>query len=143
MRESPAAFPPARSCIFTVSWLNRLTTLLTANPDLGRFASLNLFALYAESQSEGFPEDSGGPELAALPLLEQRDREQLALGGTLAVAIAPTITGQLRLGYSRNNFDAMSPGIASGVLNGIPAITTDSIFQRYEAVATATWQTND
>ncbi len=117
------------------STLERYSVMVAASPALGAGASLDLFALYASSNSEGFPEDSGGPEFAVLGDLESREREQLALGGTFAAALAPDLTGQVRLGYSQSEFESDNPGIAPGVLDGVPPIVTDSRLQRYEAVA--------
>ncbi len=116
----------------------RLSVMIVASPNLGSDANLNLFALYAANDSTGFPEDSGGPELAILGDLEPREREQLAFGGTLAAAIAPQVTAQMRIGYSQSEFTSDNPGIAStgalGALDPVPPIFTDSRLLRYEAV---------
>lgn len=117
------------------STLERSSVMVAASPELGAGASLDLFALYASSDSEGFPEDSGGPKLAVLRDLEPREREQWALGGTFAAALGSDLTGQVRLGYSQSEFSSDNPGIAPGALDGVPPIVTDSRLQRYEAVA--------
>jgi outer membrane cobalamin receptor len=110
------------------------SAMLAASPNLGEAASLDLFGFYASADSTGFPEDSGGPELAIVRELEQREREQLALGATFAADIAPGAKAQLRGGWSRSEFTSQSPGIAPGVLDAVPPIASDSRFDRFEVV---------
>ncbi|MEL7198031.1 MAG: TonB-dependent receptor [Pseudomonadota bacterium] len=122
----------------------RLSVMAAASPNLGSTASLDLFALYAASDSIGFPEDSGGPELAVIRELEPREREQIALGGTFAAAISPQLTAQVRVGFSQSEFSSDNPGIAStgaaGALDPVPPIVTDSRLQRYEAVGSVEYR---
>lgn len=128
------------------STAQRYSVMIAASPQLGaelaRDVRLDLFALLSGSDSLGFPEDSGGPDLAINRTLEPRERTQIALGGTLAAALAPQLTGQMRLGYSQSDFASISPGIAPGTLDGVPPIVTDSRFQRYEAVTSLTYRAN-
>lgn len=125
----------------------QLSLIVTASPHLGEGISLDLFGLYASSDSLGFPEDSGGPELAIIRELEPREREQIALGGTLAARIAPQLTAQIRAGFSQSEFASDNPGIAStgadGALDPIPSIVTDSRLQRTEAVASLEYRTGN
>jgi outer membrane cobalamin receptor len=115
------------------------SVLLAASPVIGQAVSLDLFGLYAHSEGSGFPEDSGGPRLALIRDPERREREQAVLGASLRAAMASGLTGQLRLGYSRSTLDSASPGIAPGVLDGVPPIASDSRFERFEAVAALDW----
>lgn len=119
------------------------SALIAGSPALGGDVSLDLFGLYAHGKSSGFPEDSGGPLLAVIRDPERREREQVALGASLGVAMAAGLTGQLRLGYSRSTLDSTSPGIAPGVLDGVPPIASDSRFERFEAVAGLDWTPRD
>ncbi|AWW73397.1 hypothetical protein CD351_03025 [Erythrobacter sp. KY5] len=121
----------------------RYSIAATASPNLGASISLDLFALIAGSDSEGFPEDSGGPELAIIRDLETRDRQQIALGGTLAASLAPELTAQLRLGFSQSELETDAPGIAPGTLSAVPPIISDSRLERYEAVASLTHRPAD
>lgn len=121
----------------------RANVMLVASPDLGSGMSLELFGLYATSDSEGFPEDSGGPELAVLRELEPREREQIALGGTFAAGLTSQITAQLRIGFSHSEFASNNPGIAPGDIDGVPPIVTDSRLERYEAVASLKYRSGN
>ncbi|EAQ28719.1 TonB-dependent receptor [Erythrobacter sp. NAP1] len=121
----------------------RYSIAATASPDLGATVSFDLFAVIAGSESEGFPEDSGGPQLAVIGELETRERQQIAVGGTLAAALAPDLTAQLRLGYSQSDLETDAPGIAPGALDGVPPIVSDSQLERYEAVASLTHRPAD
>lgn len=122
------------------SSVERYSVMLAASPELGSDVSLDLFALASGSDSLGFPEDSGGPDLAVNRILEPRDRTQFAVGGTLAATLAPDLKGQMRVGFSQSDFASVSPGIAPGALDGVPPIVTDSRFQRYEAVTSLTYR---
>jgi vitamin B12 transporter len=115
------------------------SAMIAATPDLGSTVSLDLFGLYAHSKGSGFPEDSGGPRLAVFRDPETREREQIALGASLRAALAAQLSGQLRLGFSRSTLDSQSPGIAPGVLDGVPPLASDSRFERFEAVGSIDW----
>ncbi len=115
------------------------SAMIAANPDLGGAISLDLFGLYSRSQGSGFPEDSGGPRLAVVRDPEERERDQLALGASLQAGISEQVSGQVRLGFSRSTLASQSPGIAPGVLDGVPPIVSDSRFERFEAVASLDW----
>jgi vitamin B12 transporter len=115
------------------------SAMIAAAPDLGDGFSVDLFGYYGASEGEGFPEDSGGPQLAVIRELEARERGQVALGATLRAELASTLAAQLRTGWSRSTFTSASPGVASGLRDGLPPITTDSRFNRFEAVASLDW----
>jgi len=125
----------------------RFSAMIAASPDLNPKSNgamtLDLFGLFAESSGAGFPEDSGGPRLAASNALETRDRQQIVLGGTLAAQIDPKLIGQLRAGFLRSDYRAVSPAIAPGILDGVPPITIDNIFERFEAVASLSWEVGE
>lgn len=115
------------------------SAMFAASPELGAGLLLDLFGLYSRSKGSGFPEDSGGPELAVIRDPELRGREQVALGATVRVQLAESLAGQFRAGFSRSSFQSDSPGIAPSVLDGVPAIASDSIFKRFEGVASVDW----
>ncbi len=93
------------------------------------------FALYGESEREGFGDSSGGPLFAATPDLEQRDTRFLATGLTIAGDRSATLRPRVRLGYYDDNVVADTPAIAAGVLDPVPALTSDTDFDRFEATA--------
>lgn len=119
------------------------SAMIAAAPDLGDAVSLDLFGFYARSDSSGFPEDSGGTHLAVIRDPETRQREQLALGASLQTGIVSQLSGQIRLGFGRSTLESRSPGIAPGVLDGVPPIASDSDFERFEAVASLDWTPRD
>lgn len=94
-----------------------------------------LLGLYGHVDRSAFPEDSGGPLLAV-----NRDRE---IGETrLAAAVfsirrapAATVRPGLTLSYSKQNDDTVTPAIAPGILDGVPALAADTHFARGEAIA--------
>ena len=116
----------------------RHSLMVSVSPDLGDKLSLDLFGLYSASDSNGFPEDSGGPELAVLRAPEERERRQAALGAMLVAPVDETRAFQLRLGWTRSELTSVSPGIAPGAFDGVPPITTDSEFDRLELAAAYT-----
>ncbi|MBV1918120.1 MAG: TonB-dependent receptor [Sphingomonadaceae bacterium] len=113
--------------------------MFAASPELGSAIGLDLFGFYSASQSEGFPEDSGGPELAVLRDSEMRDRRQIALGASASTAISSHMEAQLRASWGQSTFQSSSPGIAPGVLDGVPPISSDSRFDRLELVSSLSW----
>lgn len=117
----------------------RQSAMLAASPEIGSSLKLDLFGFYGASQGAGFPEDSGGPLLAVIRETETRDRKQLALGATGALELSETIEAQLRVSWGRSTFRSNSPGIAGGVLDPVPPITSDSRFDRIEVVSTLGW----
>ncbi|MEZ5743936.1 MAG: TonB-dependent receptor [Sphingomonadaceae bacterium] len=118
----------------------RQSVMLAASPALGAGFSLDLFGFYSDASGRGFAEDSGGPLLAVIPAFESREREQLALGGAFAAQLSEAVTAQLRAGWSRNDLATDNPGIAPGVLDGIPPLVTDSRFERFEVVGSLSAQ---
>ena len=115
------------------------SAMLAASPAISDAVKLDLFGFYGASQSEGFPEDSGGPLLAANRDLETRDREQLALGASATAQMGHALTGQLRANWGRSQLQSSSPGIAPGALDGVPPIDADSRFDRMELVSSLDW----
>lgn len=95
---------------------------------------VSALALHSRTQRSLFPEDSGGPRLAA-----NRDRERRDTALTLlnfGVTGPDSGLGQPRLAISwmRQDDDSRTPAIAPGpVLDGVPAIDSDSRFERTEA----------
>lgn len=115
---------------------------LTAGADLSRWQALargsqalgdhqlTALLLHAETERRGFPEDSGGPRLAAVRDLEARRTEMTAASLGLAGgdgAVRPSLS----LNWSRQDTDAATPPIAPSV----PAISAATRFERLEALA--------
>jgi outer membrane cobalamin receptor len=95
---------------------------------------LDAIALYAETEGEAFPQDSGGPLLAVVRERETRDGD-LAVGGlTLSRDPAAPIRPMVSLSYALQHHDSDSPAIAPGVLDGVPASRAHARFDRLEAI---------
>ena len=97
--------------------------------------SLSALGLHARADREVFPEDSGGPRLAVNRERERRETALTLAGLTLAGPADGVWQPRLALSGSRQRDDADTPAIAPGpVLDGVPAIRSDSRFRRAEAV---------
>lgn len=115
------------------------SAMVAASPRLGDTIALDLFGFYGASKSQGFPEDSGGPELAVLPNLETRERQQIALGATASARLGADVDAQVRASWGRSTLNSSSPGIVPGRLDGVPPIDSDSRFDRFELVSSLGW----
>ncbi len=94
-----------------------------------------LLGLYGRSLRSAFPEDSGGPSLAVNRERERGNAELMAAGLSLRRMESAAIRPNLSLSWSRQEDRSVTPAIAPGVLQGTPAITADSRFSRFEAIA--------
>ena len=93
-----------------------------------------LLALHGHSDRSAFPEDSGGPRLAAAREREVGEAALTALGLTLRRAAAARVRPNLSLAWSRQKDRSVTPAIVPGVLEGTPALAADTQFTRFEAV---------
>ncbi|MDA0790767.1 MAG: TonB-dependent receptor [Proteobacteria bacterium] len=92
--------------------------------------SLTLETRYADSKARSFPEDSGGPRLAVLDGLEQRDQTQFTFGATLGYDISESTQLNIQAGYAGLDALVRNPGIAPGVRDGVPISFTDATIKR-------------
>lgn len=90
---------------------------------------LNSLSIYSETDSSGFPEDSGGAKFAVNRQLEEGDSDLLIAGVTLDLDLARNVAFLTTIGWSRHREFIRSPGIAEGFIDGIPPSEIDS---RYE-----------
>lgn len=91
---------------------------------------LTALLLHAETERRGFPEDSGGPRLAAIRHLEARRTEMTAASLGVAGGGSAVRPG-LSFNWSRQDADAVTPPVAPSV----PAISAATRFERLEALA--------
>lgn len=96
---------------------------------------------YQELETTGFPEDSGGPLLAVIRDLDTRDIDEARAGVDLGYTFAERWQTALRAGFYRRDEVYRSPGIAPGVLGGVPPNDADTDFDRSQVSATlaTTW----
>ena len=81
-------------------------------------ASLRAMFRYADSESESFPDDSGGDAFAVIRTLEERDIREVGLHVEAAQKTGRWIDYTFGFDYRQRREDRDSPGIAPGV--GIP-----------------------
>ncbi|MEA3032847.1 MAG: vitamin transporter [Sphingomonadales bacterium] len=120
---------------------------LTAGSDLRRRQALSqlrqriggfearLLGLYGHADRSAFPEDSGGPRLAVDRERERGTAELRAVGLTVRREEDANLRPDLSLSWSRQEDRSATPAIVPGVLQGTPALTADSRFSRFEAIA--------
>ncbi|NQZ90521.1 MAG: TonB-dependent receptor [Colwellia sp.] len=99
----------------------------------------NLGFFYADGKSASFPEDSGGDGLAVIRDPETRDFSQTNLTARLQHSISETIKLDFNSALSKREEDIENPGIAPGVLDGVPAIDSISNYERLDLSATANY----
>lgn len=87
---------------------------------------------YADSKAEAFPEDSGGPELAVLRDLEERDIDELTLGFTFMHEPLSWWSYRFKVGIYDRQEDIDSPGVAPGIGGFVPPNVTDNTYRRYD-----------
>ncbi|MBI4696619.1 MAG: TonB-dependent receptor [Gammaproteobacteria bacterium] len=83
-------------------------------------ASAEVLYLHADTDSQAFPEDSGGTRLAVSRALERRKTQQDVLGASGRLELGGGAALRLRASASRHAEDDRNPGVAPGVLNGVP-----------------------
>lgn len=96
--------------------------------------NIDALALSAHTDRQLFPEDSGGPRLAVVREREQRETDLALAGLEIGRAGDHAWRPRMLLSWMRQDDANATPPIAPGaVLDGVPAITSDSTFQRMEA----------
>ncbi len=116
------------------SKLERRQALGQAVQRVGGFEA-RLVGLYANSERWVFPEDSGGPLFAANRALEHGRERLEAAGLSLRRSSDAAIRPNLSFSWSRQKDATATPAIFPGALQGTPALTDDSLFSRFEAIA--------
>jgi vitamin B12 transporter len=96
-----------------------------------------------QSEVQRFPQESGGALLAANPALEDVDNEESHLRASWDTPAGSDWRLRLAGSYYERNETIVSPGIAPGVLDGVPPSSTDAGFDRSQVVATAVRQIDD
>ncbi|AJP71391.1 TonB-dependent receptor plug domain-containing protein [Sphingomonas hengshuiensis] len=113
--------------------LDRTQAFARARQSIGSFR-LSALGLHAETRGTGFPEDSGGPLLASIRTREARKGYLTLAALSLTRAPGAAVRPSLSLAWSRQRAESSAPAIAPGVLDGVPATTSDTRFTRIEAI---------
>ena len=98
--------------------------------------SAQLFISNADATS--FPIASGGDQLAVIRDIENRDFDQTVLGGQVGWSPADWLRTEFRGGWIQYEETNDSPGIAPGVLSGVPPVITKSDYERANLLFTGT-----
>ncbi|MGI9205325.1 MAG: TonB-dependent receptor plug domain-containing protein [Woeseiaceae bacterium] len=98
--------------------------------DVGSTGKAGLQFRYLDANSTSFPEDSGGPLLAVIREVDQRDVEESHARLFLDLGIGSAGSSKFAVSRYERNEDASSPGIAPGVFDGVPPNSADTEFSR-------------
>jgi vitamin B12 transporter len=112
--------------------------------DLGADTKLFVTGRYAESSREGFPDDSGGYEFAAIRATEKREASEAVFGAGLGTRIGAA-TFSLAAGYFDRDDHIDSPGVAPGLRDpfGVPPSVVDTSLTRYSLTLSGTQKISD
>lgn len=102
-----------------------------------------LGAYYSNGQSKYFPEDSGGDRLAVIRTPESRDYSQQNYSANLQQNFTPELSIKLTTALAQRKEKISNPGIASGVLDPVPAIDSISDYQYWNTDTIATYQIDE
>ncbi|MEL7187024.1 MAG: TonB-dependent receptor [Pseudomonadota bacterium] len=98
--------------------------------NVGESADAGVQLRYQNAQSWSFPEDSGGPVYALLREVDRRDVEESHVRLFFNGATGPDWRTRIALSHYERNENAVSPGIAPGVFDGVPPNGANSEFSR-------------
>ena len=114
----------------------KLNTQLPFAIDLEAFTRLHA------SSARSFPESSGGPELAQLRELEDRDVREILFGLALDRELGSRGAIRLQLSRTSRREDLDSPGIVPDPtsFNFVPPSTAGDEYERWDLALTSRWQ---
>lgn len=104
--------------------------------EFGGAGSANLSLGYQQTETEGFPEDSGGPELAVIREVDEREFDETRVGFDVSYLFADRWQTKLFANYYNRDEEYSSPGIAPGELQGFPPNSAATDFDRKQVIAT-------
>lgn len=90
-------------------------------------------------EASSFPEDSGGPRLAALPLRQTDSGQSFGVGIDAGLRINPAWTVLSETRWYRTDAVSDSPGVLPGIRDGVPPNGSDSEFERASQLVSALW----
>jgi iron complex outermembrane receptor protein/vitamin B12 transporter len=95
---------------------------------------------YSEGESASFPEDSGGDRLAIIRTPETREYTQNNFKGDIQQKINNKLNVNFSAAWSQREEEVSNPGIATGVLDGVPAINSNSEYDRFDVSAVGNYK---
>ena len=106
--------------------------------DVPAIGQLEVFTRIHQSSARGFPDSSGGGELAVLPGMEDRNAREILVGATLVRPVFDFATIRYRVGHATRREEATSPGVQSPVLPPFAWIPASRNSDEYERTDFAT-----
>lgn len=98
---------------------------------------------YSEGEGSTYPEDSGGDRLSVIRTPEVREFTQNNLKADVQHKLDDDFSFIVSGAYSQRKEDINNPGIASGVLDGVPAIESDSDYSRFDVNAVSNYKASE
>lgn len=98
---------------------------------------------YSQGQGQYFPEDSGGDRLALIREPEIRDYSQINIIAKAYHAIHDELDISFDGASSTRKELIVSPGIAEGILDAVPAIISDTKYERRDFSSTVNYHYSD
>ena len=93
----------------------------------------SLSVLLTDGESTSFPEDSGGDRLAVIRTVEHKEFGQHNVSLGVESQLSQSWHANVLAGWVLRDEDIDHPGIADGVIDGVPPILSDSSFERINA----------
>ncbi|PCI50444.1 MAG: hypothetical protein COB49_03855 [Alphaproteobacteria bacterium] len=123
--------------------LERLNLNIGAGGDITENFNIRMGLFYSDRDAKNFPEDSGGPRLAVLRDLQERNGDFFS--GYIKSIYSVNNKIQINTIYNMTRIDerVFSPAIAPGVFNGVPSFTTVTNYNRDEIILSGLYQLSD
>ena len=96
----------------------------------GEALSLSVRGLLSSTESQAFPDDSGGQRLSVLRELGDRETDQRALSVSARYQHSEQLQFNVLVGTNKHEEISSSPAVAPGIRDGVPASTIDSELRR-------------
>jgi outer membrane cobalamin receptor len=98
---------------------------------------------YSQGEGQSFPEDSGGDRLAVIRSPETRDFTQTNLKADAQHKVDSRLSFNISGAWSQRQEEISNPGIASGVLDGVPPIDSVSDYDRFDLTAATNYNLSE
>lgn len=92
--------------------------------------TISLYARHSSTDSSGFPDSSGGPELAVIREKLRRSSDDTSASLAVTSELSPRTALHFAATYFDHGEQVDSPGVAPGLGGGVPANRSDSEFSR-------------
>ena len=104
----------------------------TAKIDLAQDSrtKVSIYARHATADSNGFPDSSGGPQLAVIRDKANRHSEDNAVSLALTSRLSPRSNLHFAATHYKHEEEVSSPGVTPGIGSGIPANQSNNDFSR-------------